>query len=133
MDTDCPHCWNEAGPMSDIESNFGDRLTMISVAVSLNIPSHDSDREEVVAFQEKASLMGCNSGNSDCSTRSGEPHDWAYFDDLDVTIMDTWGVQGTPFIVIIKPDGEVAWNQGQNQGQEIMEALVEMLPVVEAA
>jgi hypothetical protein len=130
MDTDCPYCFDEAGPMTDLQGAFGDRVTFISVALSLDIPSHSASREEVIAFQEKASLIECKGGDTDCSSRPGEPHDWAYFDDLSLSTMDPWKVQGTPFVVIVKPDGIVAWNQAAHAGEEVGNALYSMLPQV---
>lgn len=131
MDTDCIHCWQEASTMTDLYNQFGNRIEIISVAISLNIPNHDSDAAEIIAFQEKTS-GDCNSGNNDCSERGGDPHDWAYFDDLGASTIDPWGVSGTPFVVILQPDGTVAWNQGQRTGtgQTPEIALNEQLPVL---
>ncbi|MDP6741875.1 MAG: hypothetical protein QF807_00705 [Candidatus Thalassarchaeaceae archaeon] len=131
MDTDCGHCWTYSEQMSLIDDTFSSQLTIISVAVSLQIPNHDSSREEVVAFQDKASLQACNGGDSDCASRPGEAHNWAYFDDLIGSNMDPWGVQGTPFIVVIQPDGIVAWNQAQHTGVDVSQALFTLLPTPE--
>jgi hypothetical protein len=130
MDTDCIHCWNEAESMTQLEGAFGDRVTFISVAISLDMPKHSASREEVVAFQEKSSLLECKADGTDCSTRDGEPHDWAYFDDLSQTSSDPWNIEGTPFVVIVKPDGVVAWNQAAHLGEEVGNALYGMLPQV---
>jgi len=131
MDTDCGHCWEYAEQMSLIDDTFGSQLTIISIAVSLKIPNHESSLDEVAAFQDKASLQACNGGNSDCSSRPGEAHNWAYFDDLPGSNMDPWGVQGTPFVVVIQPDGIVAWNQAQHQGVDVGQALFTLLPTPE--
>ena len=128
MDTDCGYCWGKAEEMSMIHDTFGHHLNIISVAVNLNMGGHESSREEVVAFQDMLSFNGCNGGSTDCSSRGGAVHNWTYFDDLRATEMDTWGVQGTPFYVIIQPDGKVAWNQGQHQDVEVAQALFELMP-----
>ena len=133
MDTDCSHCWEEAEKMSALESAFGQQVTFISIAVELNIQNHDADRDEIVAFQEKGALSTCRGGDTDCSTRGGEVHNWAYFDDLGGSTMDPWGIQGTPFVVILKPNGIVAWNNAQHQGEDLGQALYELLPQPEAA
>jgi len=130
-DTDCGYCWEEAGSMSLLEDDFGDRVTFISVALSLDIPSHDSSREEVVAFQEKTSLIACKGGDTDCASRPGDVHNWAYFDDLSLSTLNTWNVQGVPFVVILKPNGIVAWNQVWYQGSEVGLALTGLLTVHE--
>ena len=130
MDTDCGYCWEEAAPMSQLEEAFGGRVTFISVALSLDIPGHTASREEIIAFQEKSSLIECKGGDTDCSSRPGDPHNWAYFNDLSQSTLDPWGVQGTPFVVIVKPDGIVAWNQAARSGEEVGNALYSMLPQV---
>jgi hypothetical protein len=129
MDTDCGHCWVKAEEMSLIHDTFGDQVNIISVAVSLNMQNHESSREEVVAFQDKIALNGCNGGSTDCSSRDGGVHNWTYFDDLRSDYMDTWGVQGTPSYTIIQPDGTVAWNQAQHQDVEVGQALFTLLPI----
>tara|TARA_B100001750_G_C15506564_1_gene600750 strand:- start:914 stop:1606 length:693 start_codon:yes stop_codon:yes gene_type:complete len=131
MDTDCGHCWSYSEQMTQIDEAFSSQLTTISVAVSLDIPNHDADRAEIVAFQEKGSLDVCNSNNVDCSTRPGNVHNWGYLDDLDGSYMDPWSVQGTPFFIILQPDGIVAWNQAQHHGEEPGSALMSLLPVLE--
>ena len=37
--------------------------------------------------------------------------------------MKDWEVTGTPFLVILNPDGYVAWNQGENNGESIEDAM----------
>jgi len=130
MQIDCPYCFDEAEKMSQLEEAFRERVTFISVALSLDIPSHSSSREEVIAFQEKSSLIECKGGDTDCSSRPGEPHDWAYFDDLSQSTLNPWKVQGTPFVVIVQPDGIVAWNQAAHGGEDVGNALFSMLPQV---
>lgn len=115
--------------MSQLYNQYGNRVEFISVAVSLNIPNHDADNAEIIAFQEKTT-GSCNQGNNDCSERGGDAHDWAYFNDLGASTLDPWGVQGTPFEVILQPNGVVAWNKGQRSGsgQTPETALQQMLP-----
>lgn len=132
MDTDCHHCWEYSEQMSLIDETFSSQVTTISVAVSLDITDHDSSKEEIIAFQDKISLDVCDARNADCSTRPGGVHNWGYLDDLGGSYMDPWGVQGTPFFVILQPDGIVAWNQAQHQGEEPGSALMSLLPDLEA-
>jgi hypothetical protein len=128
MDTDCPYCWDEGETMSAMYTQFSEQVTFISVAVSLDIPGHSSSLEEVIAFQEKTSHSGCKGGETDCSTRPGDAHNFVYLDDLRLSESDEWEIQGTPFMVILKPDGVVAWNQGQHApGSEAGQALYDML------
>jgi thiol-disulfide isomerase/thioredoxin len=114
MDTDCPYCWDDADMMSQVGNQFADKVTVISVAVSLDIPGHSSSTDEIIAFQEKTSHSGCKGGGTDCSTRPGEAHNWLYLNDLFLSESDKWEIEGTPFVVIVRPDGIVAWNQGQH-------------------
>jgi hypothetical protein len=123
MDTDCGYCMNSAEDMTVIHETYGGQLTLISVAVSLSIPNHESSREEVVAFQEKNSLQTCNGGDYDCSERPGEPHNWTYLDDLQGNYLGSWGILGTPSHIILQPDGIVAWNQAQHPGQDVEQAI----------
>jgi hypothetical protein len=37
--------------------------------------------------------------------------------------MKSWEVTGTPFLALLKPDGYVAWNQYENPGENIEEAM----------
>ena len=127
MDTDCSYCINSAEQMTVIHETYEDQLTLISVAVSIDIPNHESSREEVVAFQEKNSLQTCNGGDYDCSERPGEPHNWIYLDGLQSNYFDSWGISGVPYYIILQPDGIVAWNQAQHNGQDLEQAINSLL------
>jgi hypothetical protein len=37
--------------------------------------------------------------------------------------MKDWEISGTPFLAILQPDGYVAWNQYQNNGESIGDAM----------
>jgi hypothetical protein len=97
----------------------------VSVVVELNIPGHNSDRGEIVDFKEKNSNNDCNSGNSDCKDRPGDAHPWTYVDDLNLRAMENYDIPGTPFYLLLSPDGIVAWNpvQGDARGEEIEQGL----------
>jgi hypothetical protein len=42
-------------------------------------------------------------------------------------IMKDWEVTGTPFLAILQPDGYVAWNQYENNGEDIKSAMQRLL------
>lgn len=124
LDTDCPHCWDTAGKLSSLNSqltDFGviDRIQFIIIAVQLPISGHSSSIEEVVAFQEKLPHSGCKSDSADCSTRPGEVHPGVYIDDLDAEIFQKYSPRGTPHYMILKPNGIVGWDGGQDSYDEI--------------
>ena len=98
----------------------------------MNIGGHEGSKEEIIAFKDKTNYgtdindgEGCNSGRNNCASRDGGVHDWQYVDDLNGDSMKSWDVSGTPFHIILKPNGEVAWNQAQHttDGQSIDYAL----------
>ncbi len=117
IDTDCPYCWTEGQEMSQLHSQWGDRVNFVTVAAQLNIPNHDSNKDEVEAFRDKTSYFGCNSDRDDCSDRPGTAHNWPYVDDGSNTILGNWELSGTPFTAILEPDGTVAWNKNKHQGE----------------
>jgi len=127
MDTDCPYCFNEGDEMSDRYNQYGLKADFLSVVVELSIGGHDGSRAEFTSFKDKTDYgtnnddgNGCNSGKANCADRPGDIHNWAYVDDLDMTAMSAWDVTGTPFHILLKPNGEVAWNQAEhvnNDGQ----------------
>lgn len=130
LDTDCPYCYNEADEMSDRYDLYSDKTDFLSVVVELNIGGHESSKAEISAFKDKTNFGtdisdgdGCNSGRNNCASRDGGVHNWQYVDDLNGDTMSTWEVGGTPFHIILKPNGEVAWNQAQRDGQGIDEGL----------
>jgi hypothetical protein len=109
--------------MSELHSQWGGKVTFISIAVELGIQGHGSDRDEIEAFRDKTNYgtekndgNGCNSGGSNCVERPGSAHAWNYVDDYNLNILRDYGVSGTPFMVLLQPDGYVAWNQGQSGG-----------------
>ncbi|MFQ3344374.1 MAG: hypothetical protein ACI9EM_000906 [Candidatus Thalassarchaeaceae archaeon] len=137
LDTDCPYCYTEGDDMSDRYSVYGSKADFISIVVELGIPGHDGSQAEMIAFKDKTSFgtelddgNGCNSGKNNCENRPGEPHNWGYVNDLDLTVAESWDITGTPFNILLKPNGEVAWNQaahGNNDGQSIDDALQNFL------
>lgn len=132
LDTDCPYCYAEAADMSDRHDLYGDKADFLAVVVELSIPGHESSKAEISAFKDKTNFGtddddgdGCNSGRDNCANRDGEVHNWQYLDDLNGDSMSSWDVGGTPFHILLKPNGEVAWNQYQHttDGQNIDTAL----------
>lgn len=129
IDTDCPYCWSEGETMSNLYSEWSNSVEFITVTVELSITNHNSDRAEVEAFRDKTSYGtedndgdGCNSGRNDCINRPGTVHNWNYIEGSS-SIMKSWEVTGTPFLALLKPDGYVAWNQYENPGENIEEAM----------
>jgi len=117
MDTDCPYCWVDGDEMSQLHSQWSDRVNFVTVAAELGISGHDSTRAEIEAFRDKTSYFGCNSDRDDCIDRPGTPNNWPYVDDRSMSIMNQWGLSGTPVSFILEPDGTVAWNKNKHQGQ----------------
>ena len=137
IDTDCGHCWNAGTEMSQLYSDYAQvaadasyQLMFISVAVE--IVGSDHSKSEISAFKEKGDYEGCN-GNKNCNTRPGDPHPWAYVDALDQKAQDDFRIPGTPFELLLSPDGVVAWNsvQGDERGEEIANALYKNVVAVE--
>ena len=117
IDTDCGHCWTEAEEMSIIHDQFGNYVKFITVGISLGIPGWSTSPDEIIAFQERSDYNGCNNGNN-CNTRPGEAHSWTYLNDIDGSEKSDWEVSSTPFVIILQPNGVVAWNMGQHEPQE---------------
>jgi|TARA_B100001996_G_scaffold322495_1_gene267326 hypothetical protein len=129
IDTDCPYCWSEGETMSNLYSQWSNDVEFITIAVELSISGHDSDRQEIEAFRDKTNYgtddndgNGCNSGRDNCINRPGTPHNWNYVEATS-GIMKDWEITGTPFLAILQPDGYVAWNQYENNGESIEEAM----------
>ena len=133
LDTDCPYCYTEGDDMTERHTLYGSKATFLSVVVELGINGHEGSEAEIIAFKDKTNYgtnvddgNGCNSGKNNCQDRPGEVHDWGYVNDLDLTVQNIWDISGTPFNIILKPNGEVAWNQaahGNNDGQSIDDGL----------
>ena len=109
-DTDCSHCWGETQEMSDRHALYGDRAQFVTVLLSLPIVGHNADLAEMAAYQDKTTHQGCQSDNADCASRGGESFDWLVVADLQRSALRDWEVPGTPSYLIVKPNGEVAWN-----------------------
>ncbi|MDC0852461.1 hypothetical protein OAQ40_05355 [Euryarchaeota archaeon] len=129
IDTDCPYCWTEGETMSSLHLQWSNDVEFITVAVELSISGHDSDRAEIEAFRDKTNYgtddsdgNGCNSGRDNCINRPGTEHNWVYVEATS-GIMSDWEITGTPFLAILQPDGYVAWNQYENMGESIEDAM----------
>ena len=129
IDTDCPYCWSEGELMSQLRSQWNQEVTFVTVVVELGIPGHGSSREEVEAFRDKTPYDGCKT-ESNCAERPGDPHSWAYIDDLNSKTSGDWELPGTPFAALLQPDGIVAWNPeqpGNHPDGEEMEGALQRL------
>ena len=133
LDTDCPHCWDDAPTMSGIHSELesyglGERVQLFAVATQLPIPTHETSREEIVAFQEKTNFEGCKGGYYNCMDREGDAHQFPYIDDLEGDILTGWSLPGTPYYVILSPNGIIVWHsQSATQGETPGSAIAELL------
>ena len=128
--TDCSHCWYAADDMTFLHENYSEVLTFVTFAVNFSSNNNfNASQEEIAAFQDKSSHTGCYQNSKNCNERPGEPHNWTYVDDRDQTWMWNFSVSGTPSFFIIHPDGVVAWNQyehngeGDNDDENVLEAL----------
>ena len=131
LSTDCGHCWNAGDELSQWHDTYGEQAVFLAMAVNFSSNNYfNAQPEEVVAFQEKTTYIGCKGGSSDCSERPGEVHNFPYFDDRNQSVMYSWGVTGTPAYFILSPDGQFVWNQYQHRssnggdGEVIEEALL---------
>ncbi|MDE0953426.1 MAG: hypothetical protein OR994_01995 [Candidatus Poseidoniales archaeon] len=129
IDTDCPYCWSEGETMSNLHAQWSNDVEFITIAVELSINGHDSNQQEIEAFRDKTNYgtddndgNGCNSGRDNCANRPGTSHNWNYVEATSAMMKD-WEVTGTPFLAILQPDGYVAWNQYENTGEPIEDAM----------
>ena len=129
IDTDCPYCWSEGETMSNLHAQWSNDVEFITIAVELSINGHDSNQQEIEAFRDKTNYgtddndgNGCNSGRDNCANRPGAAHNWNYVEATSAMMKD-WEVTGTPFLAILQPDGYVAWNQYENTGESIEDAM----------
>ncbi|MBK30024.1 MAG: hypothetical protein CMB49_04845 [Euryarchaeota archaeon] len=130
ISTDCSVCMGHGDVMEELSTGWKGKVQFIAVAVDFkNSEVFTSTPEEIIAFQEKTDFVGCNQGSSNCNSRDGGPHEEIiYVDDRDASSMEDWGISGTPTSFILKPNGIVAWNQRNNAGQELGEAMLELIP-----
>lgn len=119
ISTDCGHCWNAADELSTWSEQYGNETNFIAFAVNFSSNNNfNASREEVVAFQEQTTYVGCVGGNYDCAGRPGSPHQFGYIDDRNQTVMYQWGVGSTPTFFIIQPNGIVAWDKNSEDNIE---------------
>ena len=117
ISTDCPHCWNKGPELTDLYNVHGNQSEFLVMAVNFSSNSDfQATPEEVVAFQEKGDYFGCYKGEKNCNERPGDPHQFPYIDDRNQSVMYDWGVTGTPVYFVIQPDGIVAWNSYEKNG-----------------
>ena len=98
LDTDCGYCKQSApdvgqwAEMYSTEQWPGPDVIFIAVAVEFVA---DTSRAEIIEF------------------RSQYSNNFAYVDDLDISIAKKWDVSATPSYFLVQPDGIVAWNSNQ--------------------
>jgi hypothetical protein len=134
IDTDCGFCWDagsETGQAADYFSKTGAEkwdgpvVNFVANVGELNIPGHESSRDEIIAFRDKSGEETCAKG--DCTNRPGNPHSFTYIDDLDLDNMDEWKVPGTPAYYLIQPDGIVAWVSSENPREKVGDAIIRIV------
>ncbi len=144
MDTDCPFCVRSADEIGyDAEyfmkisarhASYGDGLApwdgpivnFVASATELDIPGHETSRDEIEAFRDKSGEETCASNS--CAERAGQNHRFVYIDDIDQDNMKEWKVPGTPAYYLIQPDGIVAWTSAENQQETVFEAIMRITP-----
>lgn len=129
ISTDCSHCWNAGTYMDAKYEQYNDSLQFITIAVDFpSSAKFTSSPEEIAAFQDKTNHSGCMQNSTNCSERPGNPHDWIYADNREMDVLKEFHGSGTPTFIIIAPNGVVAWNQAQNDDENISEALERFFP-----
>ncbi len=137
LDTDCSACWRDTAKVSDLQNAVSSTqwnrapVQMLAVVVELNIPNHESSRDEIKAFRDKNDGDGtfkCNADRALCSERDGSPYNFPFFDDLDGKSTKEWDIPGTPTYFIIKPNGIVAWSSVEAGNSDIFDAVNGLIP-----
>ena len=101
-------------------------MNFIASATELDIPGHETSRDEIVAFRDKSGEEVC--ADSACAERAGGAHRFVYIDDIDQDNMKEWKVPGTPAYFLIQPDGIVAWTSTENTQETVFEAIMRITP-----
>ena len=119
IDTDCPFCFDSGDKHTAWQNQWGSSAKFLSIATELQIPGHDSSKNEIVDYKQKNDNSGCRSDKANCDQRPGDVHNWPYIDDLDRSIAEDYKIPGTPFYLLLSPDGIVQWNSGQHENDAL--------------
>ena len=147
MDTDCPFCEKSADDVGYDAEYFmklranhrtypslgqwdGPIVNFVASATELEIPNHETSRDEIEAFRDRSGEEEC-AGKS-CAQREGDAHRFVYIDDIDQDNMQEWKVAGTPSYYLIQPDGIVAWSSADSPQETVLEAIMRLTPQEEA-
>ena len=106
-----------------MHSGYESTVKFFTIATELQLPNHDSSKKEIVDYKEKNDNSGCKADRANCNQRPGDVHNWPYIDDLDRSIADDYGLPGTPFYLLLSPDGIVQWNSQQSSDLDPFGAL----------
>ena len=118
MDTDCPHCWDDAADMTANYNNWGANGAALFFTLSVGMLNSDHSRAETVAFQEKCDYEGCYIDERNCQDRPGDTaHPWPYIDDLNKRAFKDYNPPGVPFHLLLSPDGTVVWNSAMHTSE----------------
>ncbi len=135
MDTDCPFCVDSAEEMGQNANYFmklgaqnenswqGPVVNFIASATQLDIPGHESSRDEIEAFRDRTAGEECAGSSCDNQGRIGPAHNFVYIDDLNQDNMQEWKVPGTPAYFLIQPGGIVAWVSSENPSETVRDAI----------
>lgn len=138
MDTDCYYCNLAAGEVAQNSNYFmklqkdddgtpawkGPTVNFVASATELDIPNHETSRDEIIGFRDKTGEEECD--GSPCATRDGGAHAFVYIDDIDQDNMKAWKVPGTPAYYLIQPDGIVAWSSSENRDEKVSDAIIRL-------
>ena len=138
MDTDCTFCLRAADEVAQNSNYFmkiqedadgtpawkGPTVNFVASATQLDIPNHETSRDEIIGFRDKTGDDEC--GGSACATRNGGVHSFVYIDDIDQDNMKKWKIPGTPAYFLIQPDGIVAWSSAENQNEKVSDAIIRL-------
>ena len=114
-----PICFDNGDKHTAWQNQWGSSAKFLSIATELQIPGHDSSKNEIVDYKQKNDNSGCRSDKANCDQRPGDVHNWPYIDDLDRSIAEDYKIPGTPFYLLLSPDGIVQWNSGQHENDAL--------------
>ena len=119
IDTDCPYCFDSGDDHTNWHNQWGASVQFLTVATELQITGHSSSLKEIEDYKTKQDNSGCRSDKANCDQRPGDAHPWPYIDDLDRSIAKDYNLPGTPFYLLLSPDGIVQWNSGQHSNDQL--------------
>jgi len=140
MDTDCYYCMQASFEVRNNSNYFmkfdkkdddtpawqGPTVNFLASATQLDIPGHETSREEIEAFRNREGGYECDRYSCGDQQTLGPAHRFAYIDDIDQDNMKKWKVPGTPAYFLIQPDGIVAWSSAESQNEKVSDAIIRL-------